>query len=277
MSTADAFHPGQVETLPLALYQEPTLSMASKAFPIIIFADGASSGNPGPGGWGAIIAVPEGLVRELGGGSAHTTNNRMELVAVIEALDGVVERPESIVVYTDSVYVIRGITQWIWGWRRNGWKTADGKDVINQDLWQRLSAALARRGRERPAVEWKFVRGHSGIPGNERADEIAVAFSTRRGTSLYSGPLLRYPVALHDVPEGTELPETRPREPRKEAYSYLSLIGGIPMRHRSWASCERRVKGQSGARFKKAMSADEEAAILRSWGFSLADVRESSG
>lgn len=249
--------------------------MTSQPFPIVIFADGASSGNPGPGGWGAIVATPDGHVRELGGGDPRTTNNRMELMAAIQGLDGVAERREPIALYTDSLYVIRGITQWIWGWRRNGWKTADGKDVINQDLWQRLSAILGRRGRERPPVDWKFVRGHSGVPGNERVDEIAVAFSMRRGISLYVGPLLRYPIAIHDLPVSQELPERRPTEPKKGAYSYLSLIGGIPMRHPSWASCERRVKGQSGARFKKAMSPEEEAAILRSWGFAPDDARES--
>lgn len=238
----------------------------------VVFADGASSGNPGPGGWGAIIATPDGKILELGGGDRETTNNRMELAAVIGALRKLSDVPGPIHVYTDSTYVIRGISQWIWGWRRNGWKTAEGKEVLNQDLWKDLSGLLGRREKG-SEVKWHYVRGHSGVPGNERVDEIAVSFSKGRPIRLYSGPLLSYPIAIHDVPEHGELPEMRPKTEKKAAYSYLSLIGSVPMRHTDWASCERRVKGQSGARFKKAMSAEEETEILRSWGFSPGDLR----
>src|SRR2546422_530241 len=101
----------------------------TEKFPIIVFADGASSGNPGPGGWGAIIATPEGQIVELGGGDPQTTNNRMELMATIRALETPESQSGPVALYTDSVYVIRGITQWIWGWRKNGWKTAEGKEV----------------------------------------------------------------------------------------------------------------------------------------------------
>ncbi len=249
--------------------------MTAKTFPIIIFADGASSGNPGPGGWGAIIATPEGHVQELGGGDPQTTNNRMELLGTIASLARVIDRPEPIAVYTDSVYVIRGITQWIWGWRKKGWKTAEGKDVVNQDLWKKLSGILAERPRDARPVDWRWVRGHSGVPGNERVDEIAVAFSRRGGTSLFNGPLLEYGLAIHDIPENTDLPDQRPKAVKTAAHSYLSLLGSIPMRHKTWASCERRVKGQSGARFKKAMSADDESSILRAWGFALKDLRDA--
>ena len=249
--------------------------MKQKDFPIIIFADGASSGNPGPGGWGAIIATPEGKVLELGGGDPSTTNNRMELSAAIHALERVADRNEPIDLFTDSVYVIRGITQWIWGWRKRGWKTAEGVEVLNQDLWKQLSGVVGRRSKEAP-IRWKYVRGHSGIPGNERVDQIAVSFSKGRPVPLYNGPLLSYGIAIHDIPENTEPPEMRSRNEKKpEAYSYLSLIGSAPMRHRDWASCERRVKGKSGAKFKKALNAADEAAILKSWGFSIADVRNS--
>jgi ribonuclease HI len=240
--------------------------------PIIVFADGASSGNPGPGGWGAIVATPDGKVLELGGGERGVTNNRMELVAVIAALARLSGVPGEVDVYTDSVYVIRGITQWIWAWRRRGWKTAEGEDVANPELWKRLSALVAERGKENP-IGWKFVRGHSGIPGNERVDEIAVAFAQGRPPRLYQGPLLKYDVAIHDVPENTDVPEMRPREaPKAAPFSYLSLLGNTPMRHASWADCERRVKGRSGAKFKKAMSAAEEAKILASWGFKPEDL-----
>lgn len=238
------------------------------SLPIVIFADGASSGNPGPGGWGAVIATPDGRVRELGGGERATTNNRMELVAVIRALEEAYTVAGDVAVYTDSVYVIRGITQWIWGWRKRDWKTAEGGDVANVELWKALSAQVAAR-KLKGKVEWHFVRGHSGIPGNERVDEIAVAFSKGSRPSLYVGPLLKYGVPIHDIPEDTSLPEMKERAPKVAAYCYLSLLGGVVMRHETWADCERRVKGRSGAKFKKAMSPEEEAKILSDWGVRL--------
>lgn len=242
-------------------------------FPTVIFADGASSGNPGPGGWGAIVATADGKVIELGGGSDSTTNNQMELMAVIRALEKLRDRSGPIALYTDSVYVILGITRWCWGWQKRGWKTAEGGDVANQDLWRRLIALVAARGKANP-IQWKFVKGHSGIPGNERVDEIAVAFSRNRPAHLYEGPLLGYGVAIHDVPEDTSVPEPKAKAaPKAAAYSYLSLVGGTPMRHPNWTECERRVKGVSGAKFKKAMSAEEEAEILAAWGYSPENLK----
>lgn len=238
----------------------------TEKFPVVIFADGASSGNPGPGGWGAVIATPDGKVVELGGGDPQTTNNRMELMATIKALEAPESQGQPASLYTDSVYVIRGITQWIWGWRKNGWKTADGKDVTNQELWKRLSAALATRDKT-AKVDWHYVRGHSGIAGNERVDQIAVAFSKGQSIRLFRGPLLEYSVAIHDIPADTSLPEMRPRtEEKARPMGYLSLVGATAMRHPDWASCEKRVKGVSGAKFKKVMSVDEEVKVLRSWG-----------
>ncbi len=237
---------------------------------IVIFVDGACSGNPGPGGWGAIVATPQGEVTELGGGDRQTTNNRMEIQGTISALAHVADQPGPVAVFTDSVYVIKGITQWVWGWRNRDWKTAEGKDVANPELWKRLIALTAARGAGNK-VEWHWVKGHSGIPGNERVDEIAVAYSKGARVSLYRGSLLQYDIALYDLPNDTSLPEPReiPKGPKAKAYSYLSLLGGKPERHSTWAECERRVKGQSGAKFKKAMSASEEADILRSWGVRL--------
>jgi len=234
----------------------------------LIFCDGACSGNPGPGGWGAIVATPDGHVRELAGSEKTTTNNRMELLGSIESLRLVKDVLGKVIVCTDSVYVIRGITQWIFGWRKKGWKTAEGKDVANKELWEDLSKVVGARGKTN-SIEWKFVRGHVGIPGNERCDEIAVAFSKGEFIKLYDGPLLKYDVAIYDIPEDTSLPEMKDRsEPKPKAYSYLSLLGGVPMRHGAWEECERRVKGQSGAKFKKAMSQADEAEILKSWGIS---------
>lgn len=231
----------------------------------IIFTDGACTGNPGAGGWAAILAFPEGEVRELGGGADVTTNNRMEMMGALQALRSLkVPHKHPVVLYTDSTYVIRGITQWIWGWRSRGWKNAEGNEVSNRDLWEELSRELTRL--KPTSVEWKYVRGHTGVPGNERCDEIAVAFTKGKWVDLYKGSLLKYPVAIYDLPEDQPLPEMRPKEKKAPAFSYLSVYGGVVVRHPDWASCERRVKGQSGAKFKKAMSEGDEREILKSWG-----------
>jgi ribonuclease HI len=131
-----------------------------------IFTDGACRGNPGPGGWGAILRAG-GREKELWGGEAQTTNNRMELTAVIRALEAL-KRPSRVRLYTDSQYVQKGISEWIHSWKRRGWKTADKKDVKNSDLWRELDAVAAQH-----EVEWHWVRGHDGHVENERADELA--------------------------------------------------------------------------------------------------------
>ncbi|MBO6836080.1 MAG: ribonuclease HI [Alphaproteobacteria bacterium] len=138
----------------------------SDAKTVEVFTDGACSGNPGPGGWGAVMRWGD-HERELSGGEEDTTNNRMELMAAIAALEAL-KRPVSVRITTDSTYVRDGITKWIHGWKRNGWKTAAKKPVKNADLWQRLEAAAARH-----RVEWDWVKGHAGHPENERADELA--------------------------------------------------------------------------------------------------------
>jgi ribonuclease HI len=242
--------------------------------PIVVFTDGAAKGNPGPGGWGVIIATPDGHVTELGGGAAHTTNNQMELTAPIEALRHLQHTAGRLALYTDSTYVIKGIREWIWAWRRRGWKTAEGTDVLNRALWEQLANLVAARGTA--GVEWHYVRGHSGIPGNDRVDEIANAFARRRRPALYHGPLIRYPIPIGDIPDDTRVPQrtagASAGKSKATPYSYLSVIDGRPQRHATWAECERRVKGRSGAKFKKAMSAAEEAAILHAWGFQPKDV-----
>jgi len=133
-----------------------------------IFTDGACKGNPGPGGWGALIRAGE-KEKELSGVEALTTNNRMELMAAIEGLNAL-KRPCRVIVSTDSNYVKDGITKWVHGWKRNGWRTADRKPVKNVELWQALLEAAARH-----QVEWRWVRGHNGHPENERADALACA------------------------------------------------------------------------------------------------------
>jgi len=135
---------------------------------VTIYTDGACSGNPGPGGWGAILMHGE-TRKELSGGESETTNNRMELQAAIKALNAL-KRPCKVALYTDSVYVRDGITKWIKGWERNGWRTASKKPVKNAELWQALQAALQPHD-----IDWHWVKGHAGHPENERADELARA------------------------------------------------------------------------------------------------------
>lgn len=131
-----------------------------------VYTDGACSGNPGPGGWGAVL-ISGGNEKEISGGEPGTTNNRMELMAAIMALEAM-KRPVEVHLHTDSTYVRDGITKWIHGWKKNGWKTAAKKPVKNADLWQRLEEAAGRH-----KVEWHWVKGHAGHPQNERADELA--------------------------------------------------------------------------------------------------------
>lgn len=133
-----------------------------------LFTDGACSGNPGPGGWGVLLCYRK-HEKELSGGEPDTTNNRMEMLAVINGLEAL-KRPARVRICTDSQYVMKGITEWLAAWKRRGWKTADRKPVKNVDLWQRLDAALAPH-----CVEWQWVRGHNGHPENERVDELARA------------------------------------------------------------------------------------------------------
>ncbi len=164
---------------------------------ITIFTDGSSKGNPGPGGWAAVLQFAmnnEQWIKEIGGGEKHTTNNRMELTACIKALESLessTKNLEPITINTDSKYVMMGITEWIHGWERNGWKTAAKKPVENQDLWQVLSHNVDGKH-----IEWKFVKGHAGDTLNERCDEIATSFADGAPVDLYNGARAQYPLNL---------------------------------------------------------------------------------
>ena len=140
--------------------------MAESTEAVVVYTDGACKGNPGPGGWGAWLRWGE-HEKELFGGEPNTTNNRMELTAVIEAL-ALLKRRSTVAVYTDSSYVKDGITQWIHGWKKRGWRTAGNQPVKNIDLWQKLDSLVAQH-----QLQWHWVRGHTGDPGNERADQLA--------------------------------------------------------------------------------------------------------
>lgn len=229
----------------------------------IIFCDGACSGNPGPGGWAAIVRTADFQVIELAGRENGTTNNRMEMRALIEALDvlgggsGVPAK-----VYTDSTYLIRGATQWLFGWQKKGWVTNEGKEVLNQDLWRQISSLVKKH-----KIEWHYVRGHTGVPGNERCDVLAVEYSQGRKVDLYKGSYKNYSVDLDQLPADTTLPAQSDYNSKpKQAFSYLSMVGLEVVRHKSWPQCETRVKGRSNAKFKKAMSESEELEILKTWG-----------
>lgn len=134
---------------------------------VVIYTDGACRGNPGPGGWGAVITGRNGKTKELSGGELQTTNNRMELLAAIKALEWL-KAPRPITLYTDSMYLKNGVTQWLKGWKANGWKGSNRKPVKNRDLWERLDALAAHH-----EVAWEWVKGHAGNAGNERADALA--------------------------------------------------------------------------------------------------------
>jgi len=173
----------------------------------IIYTDGSSKGNPGPGGWGAIVAYNddkakagslklEGITQvvELGGREGHTTNNRMELTACIEALKFTSSsqlQAHSFLLYTDSEYVKKGITEWIFNWEKNGWRTSAKKPVMNADLWQEL-----KKVSEGKDIEWKVVKGHADTPGNNRCDEIATSFADDIPTALYDGEEKNYQIKI---------------------------------------------------------------------------------
>ncbi|MFC1721207.1 ribonuclease HI [Patescibacteria group bacterium] len=229
----------------------------------IIYTDGSSLGNPGPGGWGAIVLLVDGNVTELGGAEKDTTNNRMEMTAIIEALSFVKEKDSKIILHTDSSYTINGITKWIHGWQKNGWTKKDKGEVLNKDLWQKLLVVV-----EGLDIEWKHVSGHVGTPGNERADTIATSFAETKSLNLYTGAYESYGIDLF-VEEDEEKKAARSAgkaRSKAKAYSYLSLVDGEFKKHKTWAECEACVKGTAGARFRKALSAEDEKEIMKEWG-----------
>lgn len=230
---------------------------------VIIFTDGASKGNPGPGGWGAIVATDE-AVKELGYGQKRTTNNRMELIAAVEGLRFSLSlKPETTTVYSDSSYVINGATKWIYGWKRNGWMTKEKKDVLHKDLWEELSRLVAT-GKK---IEWMHVGGHVDIPGNERADEIATAFAENKNVHLFSGPRSAYRIDLAHIAHNEEKQKEKSAaraHSNQKAFSYVSKVNGNILVHKTWDECKKRVEGKK-ALYKKSVSADDEAAIMKNF------------
>ncbi len=222
---------------------------------IVIFTDGGAIGNPGPGGYGAIIFdKTAGTVLEIGGSEKNTTNNRMEMKAIIEALK--ISPDGLITIYSDSKYSITGITQWIFGWQQNNWQTKNKTPVLNKDLWQELLAVTSPK-----EIEWKHVEGHVGIPGNERVDVIANSFARGNSPELFSGKAKDYKINLTNI---QKTGDSENKKSNKKAYSYISMVDGKIEKHKSWTDCESRVKGKK-AKFKKTFSKEEEEELIKSW------------
>jgi ribonuclease HI len=217
-----------------------------------VFTDGSSRGNPGPGGWGAILVVEDKVV-ELGGRDNETTNNRMELTAVIEALKYLKDEHD-IEINTDSAYVLNGSTRWVKGWQKNNWKTSTKDDVLNKDLWEQMLELMTHRN-----LSWNLIKGHSGHSANERCDIIATSFADGSPAVLYNGSRERYGVSVAEVVQKTEGTKSKSKT---KAYSYVSMVDDEIQVHKTWDECKARVSGKSGARFKKSTSPQNEEEII---------------
>ncbi len=242
-----------------------------------IFTDGSSRGNPGPGGWAAIIAGPVGAegalsvqVTEIGGRENDTTNTRMEITAALRAIS---KLPQGAVatVFTDSTYLAKGASAWLFGWKSRGWKTATQDDVLNQDLWQDMDMALSGR-----TIHWKVVPGHAGHPLNERCDVIATSAADESAIELYDGPIEGYALegslqgilrgdAIALSPDALEKKKKKKSGSTRAAYAYVSAVEGKVVSHATWDECKKRVDGVSGARFKKVFSPEEERSLIAEW------------
>ncbi len=221
-------------------------------FMIAIFTDGSSRGNPGPGGWGAIV-LSDDAVTELGGRENETTNNRMEMAAVISALESL-DNESEVVLYTDSAYVLNGITRWVKGWEKNNWKTSTKDDVLNKDLWQKMVEATSHKN-----ITWQLIKGHSGTAGNERCDVIATSFADNAPIVLYKGSRERYGL---DISIKTPLSQQVSKS-KSKAYSYVSMVDGVVQTHKTWDETKVRVNGVSGAKYKKSTSPANEEEIIK--------------
>lgn len=232
----------------------------------LLFTDGACSGNPGTGAW-AFVAIElsepigDSNVFEASDGSEQTTNNRMELLAVLNAIQWLAEKPfDNATIWTDSKYVCEGLTGWMYGWQKRGWVTQEGGPVSNQDLWQQALALEQKLGEIWKKIKMERLPGHHGILGNERCDQLAREFISKNYASTYHGSLKNHPF-------GIELTKTSASKPQGLGeFWYISLVGGSAQRHKTWPECEAFVKAKKGAKFKKVYSIQEETLILKQWG-----------
>ncbi|MFA5838818.1 MAG: ribonuclease H [Candidatus Paceibacterota bacterium] len=228
---------------------------------IIIFTDGSALGNPGKAGWGAVIIFDKKEVLEIGGFEKKSTNNRMEMTSAIESFktlekNKVLNSRTQINIYTDSSYVFNGITKWISGWVLRGWIGVNKNPVLNKDLWEQLLVL-----NNKFKIEWKLLPGHSGIVGNERADEVATSFASENSVVLYKGTIEKYKKNILDFKTNN----TDDGRKKMKAYSYLSMIDGIIKKHETWVECESRVKEKKNAKFRKSIDKNDEEKIINEW------------
>jgi ribonuclease HI len=227
----------------------------------IVYTDGSCLRNPGPGGWGCRIIYPDETVQELGAAEPNTTNNRMEMQAVIAALTHL-GTPDKLRVYTDSRYVLDGLTKWLPAWQRRGWITSTGQPVKNRDLWQHLSRLMYR------GIRWHHVQAHRGDPNNERVDDIARGFARGSPPTLFHGRLgdpddpVKMPVEPL-APADAPLPR---RTRGSGAPRYVSIVNGVVAVDADWPACAARVQGVSRARYKKVRTRQEMAAFCAEHG-----------
>ena len=232
---------------------------------IIIYTDGSSRGNPGPGGWGSVVATPQ-HVYELAGFAQKTTNNRMELMAVVKSLQFLLTHKQSeypIFLHTDSQYFKNGFEKWMYGWADRKWLTSKKEPVLNQDLWQELLQLKPLF----PRLVIHHVRGHVGVAGNERADVLATTAADDQTEISQKSSRANYQVELKIMP-ASSTSSTKPKSKSKssgKAFCYLSLVSGKLIEHDNWADCEARVKGQKGAKYRRANSAVDRDEIISSW------------
>jgi ribonuclease HI len=237
-------------------------------FDIVIYCDGASKRNPGLGGWGALIVDEKKNVDELGEFCPGVTNNQMELTAVIKSLEFIESyKGKSIIILTDSSYVIHGIKDWVFGWKKSNWQTSTGTAVKNKKLWQSLDLVVEKIGRAQ--ITWRHVPGHAGVIGNERVDQIASAFAEQASPQLYKGSFSSYKVFANSdlvaAPNLRSSTNKKKSNSKKKAYSYVSMVAGKVAIHATWKECSERVLGAKGAKFKKSFSKEDEASIIASW------------
>jgi ribonuclease HI len=227
---------------------------------ILIFTDGAAKGNPGPGGWGAVLLFSD-KIKEIGARKADTTNNEMELRAVVEALKEIPKGDKKIEIYSDSKYVVDGATGWVFGWIKNGWQTKNKTDVLHKELWEELLEAMKGKN-----IEWHKIPGHVDLAGNDCADKIASGFGDGKDMILYDGRADKYTHDITDTSFDEEEAERRSEARKRQAakaFSYVSIVDGEIQTHETWAECEERVRGTEGARYRKALTEEEEQEIIK--------------
>jgi ribonuclease HI len=246
---------------------------------VIIYTDGSSLGNPGPGGYGCVIVFQsENKVIEFGGYDPKTTNNKMELTAIVTALNylkgyflNTVPHPNPplhkggentlITIYTDSSYAINGITKWMFGWQKNNWITSTKTPVLNEELWKQFPPLTTYFKN----LSFVHVRGHAGVWGNERCDTIATSFSRKTPISLFNGKLSDYDQEILSTKQNTagEKKKLKTKSTEK-AYSYVSLLSGKVEIHSTWEQCKARVHGKP-AKYQKVFSKTEEHELIKKW------------